>query len=104
MTYFHINLDPREKEGKGGWGHFFSRQFLYLWLYWSFFLILWVLFCFPEWAFKDTSSGSNVGVHSSVRTPKGGATSGLWVQAIGHLFDEGGGGGDFVFFCLYSFI
>lgn len=69
MTYFHINLDPRRKKKsfaansytRDYIGDFFFCLFCFLWIFWV---------LFSERAFKDTSSGRNVGDHSAIRGPR----------------------------------
>ena len=97
MTYFHINLDPRGKK-KSFAANSYTRDyigfFFFLFLF-CLFESFWVLFFFfSERAFKDTSSGRNVGDHSAIlEAPEGATSLGLRVQAnvgqLNHLLGVG---------------
>lgn len=72
MTYFHINLDPRGKK-KSFAANSYTRGYIGFLFVCLFLWIFWVCFCFvfsSEWAFKDASSGRNVGRHSAIRGPR----------------------------------
>lgn len=63
MTYFHINLDPRGKK-KSFAANSYTRDYIGFFFFFESFL---GSFFFSERAFKDTSSGRNVGDHSAIR-------------------------------------
>lgn len=77
MTYFHINLDPRGKK-KSFAANSYTRDYigvLFCFVSFCFFFffslnLLGSVFFFSERAFKDTSSGRNVGDHSAIRGPR----------------------------------
>lgn len=86
MTYFHINLDPRGKKKKvfppilipviilevlGVFSFRFGVGFFCFCLFFWFFRGGW--FFTSERAFKDTSSGRNMGDHSAIQRPRAAA-------------------------------
>lgn len=95
MTYFHINLDPRGKK-KSFAANSYTRDYTEFFFFFRDFLGS----SFSERAFKDTSSGRNVGDHSAIRGPR--------VPPLGFGFrlcrpDESPlRGWASVFFCVYS--
>lgn len=83
MTYFHINLDPRGKK-KSFAANSYTRDYIggFFFFFSSLYFFESFGFSFLSGAFKDTSSGRNVGDHSAIRGPRG---CHLWASGSGYV-------------------